>query len=484
MRLKAREISALFLVISNVIIILLGIVRQLFAAREIDVESFGFFLLIINVITYASYLDPGFNNGLLYELPKLEAKGEKSAIQSAEKSALSLMFGISFLVVLVAGFSLLFIELHQKTFSFILFFCLAAVIMLPTNVLIVLMRVRELFVLISIVNIVASVLSLLLMYMVVKLKPTHLAYWLVLAWLTNQGLLGLIYWLKVKVSLSFNIDFKILKLLLHSGLVASFIPLSVYLFHSVDRWILSQSLTAKEFGFYSLGLAVNLALITAAQPLAHILTRRLNLAYGMEKSRAEIFQEANFLLKVLSWLQPLMSWGVFLALPLIIKILFPKYIEATHQIQVISIASLGVFALPPLSEFLISIRRAWVLIALVVLASGLKAVLIYNFGKIGFDQAAYTVVASSFILGVATVFACYRFSQKLSFFAIMKKTLIIYLPTFAVSFLVGFLMFVLCSFDLYTKTLFSSVLYGLICGAFLFTFIFKRIQVNRSVAGS
>jgi len=144
-----------FLLSFNMLAMGLGVARQLLIANRLSPESYGIWNLLTVACTYANYADVGLNTGLLYT----PGAASRDKLNSLAWSSL-LWAGVLGLVV---GFCILGAVLITHRFSLMhgLVIAIACIVFPIGNVLVVIARLQERFVLIGVSALGTAALSLL-----------------------------------------------------------------------------------------------------------------------------------------------------------------------------------------------------------------------------------------------------------------------------------------------------------------------------------
>jgi len=307
-----------------------------FAARLLGPFTFGIWQTAKLVLGYGGFLNLGTSAAMHREIPLL--KGKKDTEKSSETT--NVTFTFTFIVAVIAsiltfGATILIkfdkdMALCLKFISLIIFFRHVGGVYLAW------FKANNKFEIVSNISIIQGVgnlLSVVLIYFF-SLKGF-------LAGQVIRVVSGTIYSYStrmVKIRLLWN--FSELKRLILIGFPILLLGFSAVLFRTVDRILVVSNLGFGSMGFYSLSALVTAPVMLIIYPVGSVMYPRFSEKYGSSGKMSDLKKYIIVPMEILALFIPVLLGAIYIALPALVNIFLPKYIEGITAARILMI---GVF---------------------------------------------------------------------------------------------------------------------------------------------
>jgi len=196
---------------------------------------------------------------------------------------------------------------------------------------------------------------------------------LLIGFLFTNILVAVYYYLYRPVKFGFYWNFNLFKKMAFSAFPLFLVSIVSVIFISIDRLIIASMLGYKQVGFYSLSRLLSNPLNITIGAISIVLFTRLNEAYGATINKSIINKHVIIPQSFFSNLLPIMIGIGLLALPLLVKLLLPKYSDGILAAQ-INIFATYFYLMTSFSSNALFVANKQKYIALSFLFSGLVKV--------------------------------------------------------------------------------------------------------------
>lgn len=430
-----------FLFVSNIVSSVLSILRQFFIAAVLEPSQFGIWNLLRVLLGYAHYSDLGINTGALYEKPKYHGLNKfdkaKAVTFNGFNSVLFLNVLLSISILILSFLKLPFLQ----NYTVILWLLSVSLVAFSvSNFLSVEARVNHKFFNLGLFLILSSSLSLVLSYISYKVSSNYLIELFALSWIMGLAISSIFLIYSFPIKLSFNLDYKLIKQLFLIGFPISLVPVSILFFRTIDRWLLANTVSANELGFYTLGATIGLFLTTLPATIATTISPQLienfSLSNNLSSSKYLLLNS----LFISGLIMALVAGLLYLSLPLLIYYFLQQYHDGIFIIQIVVMFNCIIFSLPITTNHLLSIGKKKLLLVTILFA------IILNFMFIIMYSSYFSIIGLSYTIGAISIFfsliVFYLSASFLSysFINIVFLILLFHLPIVVCIFLANYIM--------------------------------------------
>jgi len=398
--------NTLYILSSNVINMILGILRTFIIAGFLTPAEYGVFNMVNIVISYINYVDIGTNAGMLYRSSELIGVGRINESKNIRKQALLFTLVLSAMVSIIAfilaQFELNIIYINRNIFLLI---GVACPIILCLNYFNVEGRLLGNFRVLGLASIISGcgVLAFTILFIKAEFETKHVEL-MVVAGLIGAvlSLIFLIYNLWVPIAR--KIDWHVVRQLIHLGIPLSLFPIAYTLFQSIDRWVIVSGVSGTEFGYYAFGTALGMMITMLPNSLGVALSSQLIQKFGKSSGPKQSSTMIFASLWVCAYLMAFISGIIIIAMPYLLNYFFQKYLPGIGTITTLAVANCILFSIPVGSGFLLAIGKLRICLILICIGTIAEGVLVFtalHFG--GIEKASYALLLSDLLLSLFTV---------------------------------------------------------------------------------
>jgi len=349
-----------------------GFFNSYFAALLLGPMVWGIWQGAKLVLLYGANLHLGVQNGMHRELPILKGKKE-----SGQQAAITdVTFTFSFIVATVVSLGILFstfVITMGSELKLSLQFISAMIFLQYLNSFYgLLFRANNKFAIVSrvaLINGLGSVFSIALVF-----------FFGLLGFLGGQVLRLLITttysWWRSSYVIHWRWDNKVFKSLLLIGFPIMLMIFANAIFTTIDRLLILKFLDAKSLGFYSLGNLIFAPLLMIFTASNSVMYPRFAEKYGETSDYRSLRRYITVPTENLAALMPILIGAIYIALPLLVKVFLPEYIEGVLAARIL-IFGLFFYAIAGMAgNMLLTINkqvlRLWILVGSALLNLGLS----------------------------------------------------------------------------------------------------------------
>ncbi len=392
----------------------LGLLRTLLIPILLGPAQLGVWNLMNVIVGYGANAHLGILHGLNKKIPYLRGLGKFEEIDELKDSVFwfNLLLGISagglllitsFLIAPIYAFAtriIAFVIVLQMVYVF--YFCM--------------LRGDSRFNLVSKGIVLFSFFSSILVVMFAYV--THERLLGALYGLSISYVIVVLYWvLKAEYRFTFSVKLTLIKESFLAGLPLIVIGLMDMVLLTVDRWLIAWQLSSTSLGYYSLGIMASNLLGLVPTSAANVLYPRMLERFAKTHDPAAVCGYLLNPMRVIASLMIFLIGAATILIPVIIKLLLPKYITSIPLIEILVPGAYFLAIAPITGSFVIAINRqnALVMIQVGAICLGLivdGCLLYLGYGIYGI---AYGTICCYAIYGIGYLFiALYLSGDKLA----------------------------------------------------------------------
>jgi O-antigen/teichoic acid export membrane protein len=395
--------NLLFTLTSNVGGTIIGAVRTFMLARYLSPAEYGVLNIINLILSYSNYADVGTNTGMLYRSSTLI--GEGLLVDAANVRKQVMLFTLYLSIVLSVVFLTLSVSSIQmvKSYETNLFFVgIGIPLFLILNYFHVEARILENFRVITIATILGAIASLIITALIV----TYYSGGMRVEASVGAGLAGtflavVVFFFYLRVPLVRELDFRLVGKLIRLGLPLTIVPITYVIFQSVDRWVISGSVSDTDFGYYAFGTTIGMMLTMLPNTLGVVLTPRLIQRFGRSREPKDSSKIVLASLWISAYVMAIVAGGVIIVMPYLLSYVFPTYLPGINVIDALIVANCFLFSVPVASSFLLASEKKRLLLLIYCVSILLEGFLVFAALKFfGIEWASYSVMLCDLLLAL------------------------------------------------------------------------------------
>lgn len=388
--------DSVLMLAANAIASAIAFIRGFYIAHMLAPAEFGLWSLAAAAFNYANYADLGLNNGLLLEAGKLS--GQKRAIEAEHL----LRQGYTATIVLTGGVGAIAAILSYVAFpngsdlaAVIRTTGVSALILGIANFYQMRGRIGHYFARISVATVVSAVVALAGTFVIAAGSYRARVVGLVVA--SAAGGMGATFCLLTTVPCrpQWPLRWTEVAPALKLGVPLTIVPVLFTIFQSIDRWLVARVVSGSDLGYYGFGVAIGMSLNMVPNTLAVVLYTRFIERFGATGNARSAEPLLLPPLFAIGYIMALVGGSLVTVLPYVIQYIVPAYAGSNRLVYLHVVANCFLCVVPVITNFMLSINRKSRVIGSLIIATGMKIVLVSSLCRVfGITAAAWGVVVA------------------------------------------------------------------------------------------
>ena len=373
----------------------------------------GVWSLLGVIMDSCNLMDLGVGTAATYKIPFFKGKQDDQAQKDITNSAFSFILitsSFASAMVLIAAFILR--NKHPKTI--IAGLIIASFYMLLRKLYsyyIVVLRANSNFYVINRAVIFDAIVNLILILLLVKnFKIYGLYVTVILMAVFNISFMH--YFAKYKILFALKKD--VVRSLLQYGFPLLILGILGATLRSIDRIMIAKMLGVTFVGYYSLAIMAKNYVGGFSNNFGIVTIPRILEAYGKEEKIEHIKKFVTVSAEIISYLLPVLLGVIFLACPLFVSKVLPKFIPGILAVQILLLDIFFRSCSPQADQFIVALGKQSRIIPINIITILINVVLNYTLIKKGYGiygVALGTAVASFFNFIVILIYAMKHFAN-------------------------------------------------------------------------
>ena len=460
---------------------ILGFVCVIAVSRFLGPYYMGVWNLLKIVMRYCNYSTLGTGAATAYKIPFLKGKKDEEAIGEIRDSFFSFSILVSVITSLVLFVATLFLKqkYSPEIITGIYVLCLFTILQRIYNVYIVLARAHKNFTVLCKVIWIDSIVNIIFVFLLVR---NHKLYGLYAAIILTM-VFNLLYLTRVtKYEVRFRFDWNRIFDLIKYGFPILITSVLGVILLTADRIMIAKMIGVTYVGYYGIGIMARNYVNALSSNFGTIIMPHMMESYGNTAKTDSMRKFVIVSTELIACLLPPVLGGIYIALPLLISVILPKFTPGILVVQILLLDMFFRSCNPQFKHFLVALGKQKELILITVFAIILNIILNYLLISRGWGicgVAISTSITSFFVFLILLIYAVSHFNEKINMLRFILKLTV---PVCYTAFIIVVADSLVIVNNMYAKTVISLLILA-VFSLPIYLYVNKRTKILNIVMG-
>ncbi len=380
---------------------MITLVAAILSRRFLGPLQMGIWTTLQIIVDYSKYASLGIMSAVSREIPYYMGKGEEARAGRIKNLAFtfvlasSCVFSAGLLIFMLASWG----KISRPMSIGLIFVSCIVFFQRYNNLLIALLRCYKKFYIETSVNVSSAIVNAVLVaFLSYRFQFYGFAAAMALSFLFNIIYITVLH----RFHFKWDLDIKEMRPLLAVGVPLLLIGLLATLARSLDKILISKYLGFEELGLYSVALMAGNYMSNFSTAIGAVLYPHFQEKFGAKDNPSDL---KNYLWKSsLGYIlfSPLMIGAAWFAAPFFVHLFLPKFVSGIPALRIYSLSMFFWSLVQPYHDFLITIKKQWMALPLLVFACLITAIMDMAAIRMGYG---ITGVAAATLIAVFLQFA-------------------------------------------------------------------------------